>query len=213
MAHFVADHGGELVLVGGITAENFDTSETLASDAQLIVPLVLLLIFLILAILLRAIIAPLYLVGTVVLSFAFALGASKLIFTAISGETDSDPGLATFAFIFLVALGVDYNIFLISRIREESAKIGNKEGVITGLARTGGVITSAGLILAGTFSALMSLPLVGVFQLGFIIAFGLLIDTFVVRIFLVPSIAFLLGDRNWWPSRRGARQRAPEAAP
>lgn len=196
--------GGELVLVGGITAENFDTAKTLASDAQLIVPLVLLLIFVILAILLRAIIAPLYLVATVVLSFAFALGASKLIFTAIFGETDSDPGLATFAFIFLVALGVDYNIFLISRIREESAKIGNKEGVIQGLARTGGVITSAGLILAGTFSALMSLPLVGVFQLGFTIAFGLLIDTFLVRTFLVPSIAFLLGDKNWWPSRRGA---------
>ncbi len=204
---------GELVLVGGITAENFDTSETLASDARLIVPLVLLLIFVILAILLRAIIAPLYLVATVVLSFAFALGASKLIFTNIFGQTDSDPGLATFAFIFLVALGVDYNIFLISRIREESAKVGDKEGVISGLARTGGVITAAGVILAGTFSALMSLPLEGVFQLGFTIALGLLVDTFLVRTMLVPSIAFLLGDKNWWPSRRGVVSAAPEAAP
>jgi len=195
--------GGEIVLVGGITAENFDTSETLGSDARLIVPLVLLVIFIILAILLRAVIAPLYLVATVVLSFAFALGASKLIFSTFFDQPDSDPGLATFAFIFLVALGVDYNIFLISRIREESAKVGNKEGVITGLARTGAVITSAGLILAGTFGALMSLPLVGVFQLGFTIALGLLVDTFLVRTALVPSIAFLLGDLNWWPSRRG----------
>ena len=197
--------GPQTALIGGLTAENHDTEETLSSDARIIVPLVLILIFLILALLLRAVIAPLYLVATVVLSYGFALGASSLIYTYLFNQPDSDPGLPTFAFIFLVALGVDYNIFLISRIREESAKLGNKEGVITGLERTGGVITSAGLILAGTFSALMALPLEGLFQIGFTVALGLLVDTFLVRTILVPSIAFLLGDRNWWPSERGGR--------
>ena len=192
---------GQTALVGGVTAENFDTTETLRSDAKLIVPLVLVLIFLILCVLLRAVVAPLYLVATVVLSYAFALGASSLIFTEIFNQPDSDPGIPTFAFIFLVALGVDYNIFLISRIREEAAKQETKEAVITGLERTGGVITSAGLILAGTFGALMTLPLETLFQLGFTVAFGLLIDTFVVRTVLVPAIAFKLGERNWWPSR------------
>ena len=120
--------GGGTALVGGLTAENHDTVETLASDAKILVPLILVLIFVILCVLLRAVVAPLYLVATVVLSFAFALGISKLIFEHLFNQPDGDPGLATFAFIFLVALGVDYNIFLISRIREESAKLGNKEG-------------------------------------------------------------------------------------
>ncbi len=192
--------GGE-ALVGGVTAENFDTAETLRSDAKLIVPLILVLILLILCILLRAVVAPLYLVATVVLSYAFALGASSLVFTEIFNQPDSDPGIPTFAFIFLVALGVDYNIFLISRIREEAAYQETKEAVIAGLERTGGVITSAGLILVGTFCALMALPLETLFQLGFTVAFGLLVDTFVVRTILVPAIAFKLGERNWWPSR------------
>ncbi len=187
--------------MGGLTAENFDTTETLQSDAQLIVPLILLLIFLILCALLRAVVAPLYLVATVVLSYGFALGASNLIFTHIFNQPDGDPGLPTFAFIFLVALGVDYNIFLMSRIREEAARQETKEAVITGLERTGGVITSAGLILAGTFGALMTLPLTSLFQIGFVVAFGLLVDTFLVRTILVPAIAFKLGERNWWPSR------------
>jgi RND superfamily putative drug exporter len=197
--------GGQTALVGGLTAENFDTSETLRSDAKLIVPLTLVLIFLILCLLLRAVVAPLYLIATVVLSYAFAIGASTLIFTEIFNQPDSDPGLPTFAFIFLVALGVDYNIFLISRIREEAEREQTKEAVITGLERTGGVITSAGLILAGTFCALMALPLEVLFQIGFTIAFGLLVDTFLVRTFLVPAIAFKLGERNWWPSRVAAR--------
>ena len=191
--------GGGTALVGGLTAENHDTVETLASDAKILVPLILLLIFVILCALLRAVVAPLYLVATVVLSFAFALGISKVIFEHLFNQPDGDPGLSTFAFIFLVALGVDYNIFLISRIREESAKLGNKEGVIAGLEKTGGVITSAGIILAGTFCALMSLPIEALFQLGFTVALGLLVDTFLVRAVLVPSIAFQLGDRNWWP--------------
>ena len=197
-------------LVGGTTAENFDVSETLRSDASVIVPLVLALIFVILCLLLRAVVAPLYLVATVVLSYGFALGATTLIFTEILGQPDSDPGLPTFAFIFLVALGVDYNIFLVSRIREEAARQETKDAVITGLERTGGVITSAGLILAGTFMALASLPLETLLQIGVTIAFGLLVDTFIVRTLLVPAIAFKLGERNWWPSRIAHNAAAPE---
>lgn len=204
--------GDALALVGGTTAENVDTEETLRSDARLIVPLVLGLIFLILCALLRALVAPLYLVATVVLSYGFAIGASTLIFSEVFGQPDSDPSLATFAFIFLVALGVDYNIFLISRIREEAEHQETREAVITGLERTGGVITSAGLILAGTFCALMTLPLEVLFQIGFTIAFGLLVDTFVVRTLLVPSIAFVLGERNWWPSRLSHGSAAPARA-
>jgi len=196
------DAAGDSALVGGLTAENHDTEETLSSDAKVLVPLILLLIFVILVVLLRAVIAPLYLVATVVLSFAFALGTSKLVFEHLFNEHNGDPALATFSFIFLVALGVDYNIFLMSRIREESVKLGNKEGVIAGLEKTGGVITSAGIILAGTFLALMSLPIEQLFQLGFTVALGLLVDTFLVRAVLVPSIAFQLGDRNWWPGKR-----------
>ena len=211
----VDEPSGGAALVGGTSAENYDTTEALRSDAQIIVPLVLLLIFLILCVLLRAIVAPLYLVGTVVLSFLFAIGASNFIFSEIFNQPDGDPGLPTFAFIFLVALGVDYNIFLISRIREEAEHEETKEAVITGLEKTGGVITSAGLILAGTFCALMTLPLEVLFQIGFTVAFGLLIDTFLVRTILVPSIAFLLGPRNWWPGRvnggRGGGGARPEA--
>jgi putative drug exporter of the RND superfamily len=203
--------GGGTALVGGLTAENYDTSETLRADARVIVPLVLLLIFLILCLLLRALVAPLYLVATVVLSYAFAIGATTLIFTEIFNQPDSDPGLPTFAFIFLVALGIDYNIFLISRIREEAAYQPTNEAVITGLERTGGVITSAGLILAGTFCALMTLPLETLLQIGFTVAFGLLIDTFLIRTIVVPAIAFLLGERNWWPSRISHHSRRPGA--
>jgi RND superfamily putative drug exporter len=141
-------------------------------------------------------------IGTVVLSFAFALGASSLVFTHLLGQPDSDPNLTIFAFIFLVALGVDDNIFLMTRIREEHRRgLSTRESVIVGLERTGGVITSAGLILAGTFAALMALDLEALFQVGFTVSLGLLADAFLVRTFLVPSLAFLLGDRNWWPGR------------
>lgn len=201
--------GGEAALVGGLTAENFDTGETLRSDAKLIIPLILILIFAILCLLLRAIVAPLYLVATVVLSYAFALGATTLIFTELLNQPDTDPGLPTFAFIFLVALGVDYNIFLISRIKEEAAYQETKEAVITGLERTGGVITSAGLILAGTFLALAALPLETLLQIGLTISFGLLIDTFLIRTVVVPAIAFQLGERNWWPSKVSREAAAP----
>ncbi len=195
---------GKTALVAGTTASNYDTNRAIKDDANLIVPGIIIVVFLILMLLLRAIVAPLYLVGTVVLSFAFTLGVSILLFTQVFGMSGTDPGLATFAFIFLVALGVDYNIFLISRVREESEKLGTKDGVIKALETTGGVITSAGLILAGTFSAMMILPLESLFQLGFTVALGVLVDTFIVRTILVPSIAFKLGRWNWWPSKQAA---------
>jgi RND superfamily putative drug exporter len=194
--------GNHPVLVGGITAEQHDNLVALHRDAKLIVPLVLVLILLILMALLRAVVAPLYVMGTVILSFAFALGASSLIFTHVFGQPNSDPNLAIFAFIFLVALGVDDNIFLMTGIREQHARgLSTRDAVIAGLQRTGGVITSAGLILAGTFAALMALDLVALFQVGFTVTLGLLVDAFLVRTFLVPSLAVLLGERSWWPSR------------
>jgi RND superfamily putative drug exporter len=185
--------GGETALVGGVTATNHDNLEALAADALLIVPLVLAVILVVLVVLLRSLVAPLYVIGTVVLSFAFALGASSLLFTHVLGQPDSDPTLAIFAFIFLVALGVDDNIFLMTRIREERRSgLPHDDAVIAGLERTGGVITSAGLILAGTFAALMALDLEALYQVGFTVTLGLLVDAFVVRTFLVPSIALLL---------------------
>ena len=173
-----------------------------ARDTRLIVPIGLALILVILAVLLRAVVMPLYVIATVILSFGFALGVSSLIFTHVMGQPASDQSLEQFAFIFLVALGVDYNVFLLARIREERARRGStKAAVISALERTGGVITSAGLVLAATFSVLMALPLESLFQVGFVVALGLLADTFLVRALLVPSIAVLLGERNWWPRR------------
>jgi putative drug exporter of the RND superfamily len=200
---------GETVLLGGVTAEQHDNVEALARDAKLIVPLVLGLILIVLIALLRCVVAPLYVMGTVVLSFAFALGASSLVFTHLLGQPDSDPNLPIFAFIFLVALGVDDNIFLMTRVREERARgMSTRDAVIAGLERTGGVITSAGLILAGTFAALMALDLEALFQVGFTVTLGLLVDAFLVRTFLVPSLALLLGERNWWAPRLAMPRRA-----
>ncbi|MDA0166689.1 MMPL family transporter [Solirubrobacter ginsenosidimutans] len=169
-------------LVGGPTAEIFDNEHRLSQDAKLIVPLALALVFVIVAFLLRSLIAPIYVIATVLLSYAFALGVSTIVF----GK--SDPAQPLFTFVFLVALGVDYNIFLITRIREEG-------DVVKGLVKTGGVITSAGLILAGTFCTLLATELESLFQVGFTVALGLLVDTFLIRIFLVPSIALLLRSR------------------
>jgi RND superfamily putative drug exporter len=196
---------GEPVLLGGEVAEAYDARVALARDTRLIVPVGLVLILLILALLLRAVVMPLYVVATVILSFAFALGVSSLIFTHVMGQPASDRNLAQFAFIFLVALGVDYNVFLLARIREERATRSTEAAVTAALERTGGVITSAGLVLAATFSVLMALPLESLFQVGFVVALGLLADTFLVRALLVPSIAVLLGERNWWPARPPAR--------
>jgi RND superfamily putative drug exporter len=193
--------GGGTVLVGGEVAEAYDTDRALARDTRLIVPISLVLILVILALLLRAVVMPLYVMGTVVLSFGFALGVSSLLFTHVMDQPGSDRSLTQFAFIFLVALGVDYNVFLLARIREERAtRPTTKDAVIAALERTGGVITSAGLVLAATFSVLMALPLESLFQVGFVVALGLLADTFLVRALLVPSLAILFGERNWWPS-------------
>jgi RND superfamily putative drug exporter len=194
---------GGTALIGGATAETHDSQSAQRSDAALIVPLTLVLILLIVAALVRALIAPLYLVATVVLSYAFALGVSTLVFG------DSDPALPLFAFIFLVALGIDYTIFLMARVREEARRHGTREGMLRALAATGGVITSAGIILAGTFSVLMTLPVSFTFDLGLMVALGILLDTFIVRTIMVPAAVEVIGDKIWWPStaRAGGRLR------
>jgi RND superfamily putative drug exporter len=151
-------------------------------------------------VLLRSVVASLLLVATVILSFAAALGVGAVVFDVLFGFPGSDPSLPLFAFIFLVALGVDYNIFLMARVREETVRHGTREGMLRGLAVTGGVITSAGIVLAGTFAVLGVLPLTFLTEIGFVIAFGVLLDTFVVRSVLVPAFVFLLDRRMWWPS-------------
>jgi putative drug exporter of the RND superfamily len=187
-------------LVGGASAVEFDVREAAAWDSTVIPPIVLVVVFLILALLLRALIAPLVLIGTVILSFLAALGVGYFVFDVVFGFPGSDPSLPLFAFVFLVALGVDYNIFLLARAREETLKHGTHEGILRALAVTGGVITSAGIVLAGTFSVLAVLPLVFLTEIGFIVAFGVLLDTFLVRSVLVPALVLLIGPRVWWPS-------------
>jgi putative drug exporter of the RND superfamily len=187
-------------LVGGPTAIEFDVRDAAGWDSIVIPPIILLVVFLILVALLRALVAPLVLIGTVILSFLAALGVGYFFFQNVFGFPGSDPSLPLFAFVFLVALGVDYNIFLIARAREETIIHGTREGILRALAVTGGVITSAGIVLAGTFSVLAVLPLSFLTEIGFVVAFGVLLDTFLVRSVLVPSIALGLGDRFWWPS-------------
>ncbi|MEX2413837.1 MAG: MMPL family transporter [Thermoleophilaceae bacterium] len=188
-------------VVGGATAIEFDVREAAAWDSLVIPPLVLLVVLAILILLLRAIVAPLVIVGTVIVSFAAALGVGYFAFENIFGFAGSDPSLPLYAFVFLVALGVDYNIFLVARAREETIRHGSRRGMLRALAVTGGVITSAGIVLAGVFSVLAVLPLVFLTEIGFVVAFGVLLDTFLVRSVLVPSIALNLGPRFWWPSR------------
>jgi putative drug exporter of the RND superfamily len=187
-------------LVGGPTAVEFDVRDAAGWDSIVIPPIILLVVFLILMGLLRAVVAPLVLVGTVILSFLAALGVGYFAFDVVFDFPGSDPSLPLFAFVFLVALGVDYNIFLIARAREEAEKHGSEQGILRALAVTGGVISSAGIVLAGTFSVLAVLPLTFLTELGFVVAFGVLLDTFLVRSVLVPAIALSLGDRFWWPS-------------
>ena len=194
---------GATALVGGATAEEADGRAAASRDASLVVPLTLLVVLLILIALLRALVAPLYLVASVVLSFAATLGLTYALLEFVFDAPGTDASLPIFVFVFVVALGVDYNIFLVARIREETRRHGPREGVLRGLERTGGVITSAGLILAGTFAVLMTLPLEQLFQLGFAVAIGILVDTFVVRTLVVPAIALLLGRWSWWPGRLG----------
>ena len=193
--------GGPDVLVGGQTAIQLDGREAATRDTLLIVPIALVIVFLILMILLRAVLAPLLLIGTVILSFGAALGVSVIVYDVIFGFPGSDASLPLYAFVFLVALGIDYNIFLMARVREETQRHGTRAGMIRGLAVTGGVITSAGIVLAGTFSVLGVLPLVFLTQIGFVVAFGVLLDTFLVRSVLVPALVLDIGPRIWWPSR------------
>ncbi len=187
-------------LVGGPTAVEFDVRDAAGWDSIVIPPLILIVVLLILIALLRAVAAPLVLIGTVILSFLAALGVGYFVIDVIFGFPGSDPSMPLFAFVFLVALGVDYNIFLIARAREETIAHGSEQGILRALAVTGGVITSAGIVLAGTFSVLAVLPLTFLTELGFVVAFGVLLDTFLVRSVLVPSIALSLGDKFWWPS-------------
>jgi RND superfamily putative drug exporter len=188
------------VLVGGATAVEFDVREAAAWDSTVIPPIVLLVVFLILVLLLRAVVGPLVLIGTVILSYAAALGVAYFAFDILFGFSGSDPSLPLFAFVFLVALGVDYNIFLAARAREETYVHGTRQGMLRALAVTGGVITSAGIVLAGTFAVLGTLPLVFLTEIGFVVAFGVLLDTFLVRSVLVPAATLLIGPKFWWPS-------------
>jgi len=192
--------GGPGTLVGGATAVETDLRDAAGRDTRLIVPIAIVVVFLILIVLLRALLAPLLLIATVILSFAAALGVGAVVFDVIFGFPGSDPSLPLFAFVFLVALGIDYNIFLMARVREETQRHGTRQGMLRGLAVTGGVITSAGIVLAGTFSVLAVLPLVFLTELGFVIAFGVLLDTFVVRSILVPALVLDADRRVWWPS-------------
>jgi RND superfamily putative drug exporter len=207
-----AAHGvAPSTLVGGPTAVEFDVRDAAGWDSIVIPPIILLVVLLILIALLRAVVAPLILIGTVILSFLAALGVGYFFFDVVFGFPGSDPSLPLFAFVFLVALGVDYNIFLIARAREETIKHGSKEGILRALAVTGAVITSAGIVLAGTFSVLAVLPLTFLTELGFVVAFGVLLDTFLVRSILVPAIALSLGDKFWWPSALSKGGRATES--
>ncbi|GLY84029.1 MMPL family transporter [Actinoallomurus iriomotensis] len=197
--------------VGGTTAINVDTQRAAVHDGKVIIPLVLGVVFVILVLLLRAVVAPLLLIGTVVLSFAASLGVCGLVFTHVFGFEGVDSGFPLQIFIFLVALGVDYNIFLLTRVREEARRLGTRRGVLRGLTVTGGVITSAGVVLAATFAALATLPLTGLVEMAFAVAFGVLLDTLVVRSLLVPALACDIGAGLWWPGRlRTAPRRESE---
>ena len=196
-------------MVGGNTAINLDIQRAAAHDRNLIIPVVLAVVFIILALLLRAIVAPVMLIATVVLSFGAALGVSALVFNNLFNFGGADTSFPLFVFVFLVALGIDYNIFLMTRVREEAKRHGSRAGALTGLAATGGVITSAGAVLAGTFAVLGTLPVTFLTELGFAVAFGVLLDTIVVRSVLVTALNLDIGRRVWWPSKL-ARESVPE---
>lgn len=196
--------------VGGTTATSLDIKRASARDNKVIIPIVLAVVLLILIALLRAVVAPLLMIGTVVLSFLASLGACAVIFQQGFGFEGTDAGFPLLAFIFLVALGVDYNIFLMHRVREESQAVGTRRGIRRGLTVTGGVITSAGLVLAATFASMVTLPLVSMVEMGFVVAFGVLLDTLVVRSLLLPALAHDIGRRIWAPGRLAAKEPAAE---
>jgi putative drug exporter of the RND superfamily len=192
---------GADAMVGGNTAVTLDIARAADHDRNLIIPIILVLVFVILGLLLRAIVAPIMLIATVALSFAAALGISSLFFNHVFNYGNADNSFPLFVFVFLVALGIDYNIFLMTRVREEAARHGPRQGALTGLAATGGVITSAGAVLAGTFAALSTLPVTFLAEIGFAVAFGVLLDTIVVRSVLVTALNLDLGRWVWWPSK------------
>jgi RND superfamily putative drug exporter len=196
------------VVLGEGSGERLDFKRAATRDLKVVIPLVLLVVFATLVVLLRALVAPLYLLATVILSFVGTLGASLFIFRVVFDQEGFDPAIPLIVFIFLVALGADYNIFLMSRVREEALRHGTDQGMLRALVATGPVITSAGLILAGTFSVLMVLPIWDLFEIGFAVAFGVLVDTFVVRSVVVPAITWLLQERAWWPSTAEAGRRS-----
>jgi putative drug exporter of the RND superfamily len=199
---------GADALVGGGSAFYLDTKDAANRDNLVIIPIIMLMVLVILIALLRAVVAPLLLVATVVLSFSAAMGISALLFQYVFGFAGSDPGFPLFAFVFLVALGIDYNIFLMTRVREETMLAGTRKGALVALTSTGGVITSAGLVLAATFLVLGSIPVVFLAELGVAVALGVMLDTMIVRSVLVTALNLDLGGRIWWPSRLD-----PEDAP
>jgi RND superfamily putative drug exporter len=195
------DEISEDVVVGGQTAILLDTRDTTARDRAVVIPAILGVIFVVLALLLRSLLAPALLLVANVLSFGATLGISALLFEYVFDFPASDPSTSLIGFVFLVALGIDYSIFLMTRVREESIKQGTHPGVLKGLSVTGGVITSAGVVLAATFAALSVVPILFLAQIAFIVAFGVLLDTLVVRSLLVPAVSYDLGPRVWWPSK------------
>ncbi|GHB30329.1 putative membrane protein [Streptomyces xanthochromogenes] len=203
---------GADALVGGYTAQQYDTQRTAEHDRTLIMPVVLVIILIILVALLRSLLMPLLLVATVALNFLATLGISSLVFRYVFDFTGTDASVPLYGFVFLVALGVDYNIFLMSRAREESLKHGVREGILRALVATGGVITSAGVVLAATFAALAVIPLAFLVQIAFIVAFGVLLDTLVVRSLLVPALVHDIGPKAWWPGTLSRRERGAERA-
>ncbi|RKN50681.1 MMPL family transporter [Micromonospora endolithica] len=193
--------GFDGAVVGGSVAATVDTNAANGRDLRLILPIILLLVGGVLVALLRGLLAPLLLVLTVIASFFASLGAAWLLFDVVLGFPALDSGVILLAFVFLVALGVDYNIFLVTRAREDARRTGTREGMLSALRVTGGVITSAGILLAAVFAVLGVLPLILLTQIGVIVCVGVLLDTLLVRTVLVPALAFVLGDRFWWPGR------------
>ncbi|MET8466442.1 MMPL family transporter, partial [Micromonospora zamorensis] len=188
-------------IVGGSVAATYDSDEANDRDLRLILPIILLLVGAVLVLLLRGLLAPLLLVLTVIASFFASLGAAWLLFDHVLGFPALDSGVLLLAFVFLVALGVDYNIFLVTRAREDARSAGTRDGMLSALRVTGGVITSAGVLLAAVFAVLGVLPLITLTQIGIIVCIGVLLDTLLVRTVLVPALAFMLGERFWWPGR------------
>lgn len=209
----LGDVDGADALVGGLDAQTLDVNNAQTADQNLVIPLILVLVFIVLVLLLRALVAPVLLLLTVVASFFASLGASWILFQTVFDFPAIDTNVVLFSFLFLVALGVDYNIFLVTRAKEEAAEHGTRHGMIRALASTGGVITSAGILLAAVFAVLGVLPLITLTQIGIIVCIGVLLDTLLVRTVIVPALAFITGDGFWWPRGRAGHGAHVATAP